>query len=236
MLSRTPERKMRLVRSGLLLGWFILILSLIWDPLTPAFTAPENQGSPFRLLGVPVIVQGHPLSLQPYPMGSRIFWTILLPLLPLILMLFGHETWRRICPLSHFSQIPHMLGWQRKVKKLNRNTGRVRARIGFRPRLMAASKSFVFSVWLPDIRIAGTNPVLQFRSASARLRLCVHHDVRTDYWIDVWRQDLVQLFLPDFSDSRHLHRSGRPARFQKSPCFCSSDWSIGMPCSLPPKR
>jgi hypothetical protein len=58
-------------------------------------------------------------------MGNRIFWTMLLPLLPLGLMFFGHETWRRVCPLSHFSQIATMLGRQRQIGRLNRSSGRV---------------------------------------------------------------------------------------------------------------
>jgi hypothetical protein len=125
MLYRTSERKMRLVRTVLLVAWFVLIASLFWDPLTPALTSPDNLNSPFRLGSEPVFVQGKPLPAEPYPMGNRIFWTMVLPLVPMILIVFGHETWRRVCPLSHFSQIPHMLGWQRKTKKLNRSSGRV---------------------------------------------------------------------------------------------------------------
>lgn len=124
MLSRTPERRMRLVRTGLLFAWLILIISLLWDPLTPALTAPDNLASPFRLGPAPA-VQGKILSGEAYAMGARIFWTMILPLIPLSLMLFGHQTWRRICPLSHLSQIPHMLGWQRQIKRLNRKAGSV---------------------------------------------------------------------------------------------------------------
>jgi len=35
MFSRILERKMRYVRTGLLIAWFVLIGSLFWDPLTP---------------------------------------------------------------------------------------------------------------------------------------------------------------------------------------------------------
>ena len=116
---------MRIVRAGLLVAWFVLIASLFWDPLTPALTAPDNVKSPFHLGSTTVLVQGKPLPAQPYEMGNRIFWTMVLPLVPIFLMVFGHETWRRLCPLSHFSQIPHMLGWQRQSKRLNRSSGRV---------------------------------------------------------------------------------------------------------------
>src|SRR5215831_4846856 len=124
MLTRTPERRMRLVRTGLLIAWLILIASLFWDPLTSALTAPENSSSPFRLGPAPM-VQGKVLAAEPYPMGARFFWTMILPLIPLSLMLFGHQTWRRVCPLSQMSQIPHMLGWQHQVKWLNRRSGNV---------------------------------------------------------------------------------------------------------------
>ena len=118
---------MRYLRAGLLLAWFVLIVSLFWDPLTPHLTMPQNAASPFHLHpeAAPVMVQGHPLPASPYAMGSRMFWTMVLPLVPIFLMVFGHEAWRRVCPLSHFSQIPHMLGWQHKIKSLNRRAGRV---------------------------------------------------------------------------------------------------------------
>ena len=116
---------MRFLRAGLLIAWFVLIGSLFWDPVTPMLTMPDNLASPFHLHSGQVMVQGKPLPAQPYSMGNRIFWTMALPLVPLFLMVFGHETWRRVCPLSHFSQIPHMLGWQRKIKVINRRAGRV---------------------------------------------------------------------------------------------------------------
>jgi hypothetical protein len=125
MFSRILERKMRYVRTGLLIAWFVLIESLFWDPLTPLLTMPDNLGSPFHLRSAPVMVQGKPLPGEPYPMGNQIFWGMVLPLIPLFLMVFGHEAWRRVCPLSLFSQIPHLLGWQRKLKVLNRRSGRV---------------------------------------------------------------------------------------------------------------
>ncbi|MBV8737008.1 MAG: cyclic nucleotide-binding domain-containing protein [Alphaproteobacteria bacterium] len=118
---------MRYVRTGLLIAWFVLIVSLFWDPITPFLTMPENTWSPFHLRpdAAPVMVQGHPLAATPYAMGNRMWWTMVLPLVPIFLMVFGHEAWRRVCPLSHFSQIPHMLGWQHKIKTLNRRSGRV---------------------------------------------------------------------------------------------------------------
>ncbi len=43
-----------------------------------------------------------------------------------ILLVLGHEVWRRICPLSFLSQIPRALGWQRQFKRENTSTGKVR--------------------------------------------------------------------------------------------------------------
>ena len=123
MLTRQPERRMQAVRTGLLVAWFALIASLFYDPVTPLLTQPTNLSSPFHIGGGPMVVQGIEYSNAPYAMGNRIFWTMVLPLLPAALMLFGHETWRRLCPLSHFSQIPRMLGWQRRIRRLNRRTG-----------------------------------------------------------------------------------------------------------------
>jgi len=125
MFSRIPERKMRYVRTGLLIAWFVLVGSLFWDPLTPLLTMPDNVASPFHLPSAPVMVQGKPLPAGPYAMGNLIFWGMVLPLIPLFMMVFGHEAWRRVCPLSYFSQIPYLLGWQRKLKVLNRRSGRV---------------------------------------------------------------------------------------------------------------
>ncbi len=42
------------------------------------------------------------------------------------MLVFGHEVWRRICPLSFLSQIPRGLGRQRQFKRENKKTGKVR--------------------------------------------------------------------------------------------------------------
>lgn len=144
MFSRIPERAMRWVRTGLLIAWFVLIGSLFWDPLTPLLTMPDNLGSPFHLPATPAMVQGKPLPAEPYAMGNRIFWTMVLPLVPLFLIVFGHEAWRRVCPLSHFSQIPHMLGWQRKIKVLNRRSGRVDRMLALLPEGWLRRNHFYF--------------------------------------------------------------------------------------------
>jgi polyferredoxin len=123
MLASTPENALRGVRALLLLGWLALLISLFWDPVTPWFTHPSNEASPFRVDGSSVVIQGEAITSEPYAMGNRIFWSMIVPLVPLFLLVAGHEAWRRICPLSFVSQLPRLFGIQRKRRKLNRRTG-----------------------------------------------------------------------------------------------------------------
>lgn len=133
MISQVSEKKMHLVRWVLAIGWLTLIFSLLYDPISPWFTDPSNLSSPFRLNPEKYLdpiscvkVQSVCLPEQPYGMGARIFWAIILPIGIMVLLLFGHEFWRRICPLYFFSQIPRALGIQRKRKIVNPDTSNVR--------------------------------------------------------------------------------------------------------------
>lgn len=74
-------------------------------------------------------VQGRCLIQRPYALGARVFWTMILPLVPLFLMVFGHEAWRRICPLSALMQIPRLLGLQRRERITDPRTGKVESRV-----------------------------------------------------------------------------------------------------------
>ncbi|MFO1524800.1 MAG: 4Fe-4S binding protein [Turneriella sp.] len=124
MFAKAPESRMLSVRLILLAAWIVLIVSLFWDPVTVSLTEP-NSGTPFRIKDTPVAVQGQVLEQKPYAMGARMFWTMVLPCVPLFMMLFGHEAWRRICPLSLSSRIPYYLKFQWMRKVFNRQTGRV---------------------------------------------------------------------------------------------------------------
>ncbi|MBW4669636.1 MAG: FHA domain-containing protein [Cyanomargarita calcarea GSE-NOS-MK-12-04C] len=133
MISEVSEKKMHLVRWLLAVGWLILICSLIYDPISLWLTNPSNLISPFHInskknldLLSCVKVQGVCLEEHPYGIGARIFWAMVLPIGIMILLVFGHEFWRRICPLSFFSQIPRALGIQRKRKIVNLETGSLR--------------------------------------------------------------------------------------------------------------
>ncbi len=126
MFAQLPERQMHWVRWILTSGWLLLIASLLYDPWTVALTQPDHPWSPFRLTGECVKVQGQCVVQEPYALGATLFWGAIVPSGILILLMFGHELWRRICPLSFLSQIPRALGWQRQFKREHQKTGKVR--------------------------------------------------------------------------------------------------------------
>jgi Cyclic nucleotide-binding domain/4Fe-4S binding domain len=127
MFAQMPETRMHWIRWILTIAWLLVIGSLFYDPWTSAFTEPDHPWSPLRLPNNTCIqVQGECLSEQPYPLGTTVFWGAIVPAAIFILLVFGHELWRRICPLSFLSQIPRALGWQRQFKRENSKTGKVR--------------------------------------------------------------------------------------------------------------
>jgi len=110
VLNNVSEKKMHTVRLALAIGWLVLIVSLFYDPISHHLTDPNNLLSPFRDDPNCIRVQGKCLETESYPMGTRIFWGMIVPSAIMILLVFGHETWRRICPLYFLSQIPRALG------------------------------------------------------------------------------------------------------------------------------
>jgi hypothetical protein len=125
MFAKTPERQMHRVRWLLTCGWLLLIFSLFYDPISPWLTDPNNTLSPLRIdPEVCVKVQGVCLEQTSYTLGSRLFWTVIVPAAIFILLVFGHELWRRICPLSFLSQIPRALLRQRQHRRIDPKTGR----------------------------------------------------------------------------------------------------------------
>ncbi|MEB3244072.1 MAG: 4Fe-4S binding protein, partial [Cyanobacteriota bacterium] len=127
--SRVSETRMHAVRWLLTTGWLLIIGSLLFDPFTARFTAADHPWSPLRLPGSCVQVQGRCLVETPYPLGTTLFWGAVVPAAIFVLLVFGHELWRRICPLSFLSQIPRALGWQRQTAKRNSKTGEVRRQL-----------------------------------------------------------------------------------------------------------
>jgi hypothetical protein len=126
MFSQLSERRMQVVRWILTIAWLAIIASLFYDPWTPQLTAANHPWSPLRLTDSCISVQGKCLVEQPYPLATTLFWGAIVPGAIFILLVLGHEVWRRICPLSFLSQIPRALGWQRQFKRENASTGKVR--------------------------------------------------------------------------------------------------------------
>lgn len=125
MLSTASEKRFHIVRWVLFLAWVLLIASLFYDPLSTALTHPENDLSPLSdgVLAIAkdpsrcVDAQGYCVPLLPaYPIALRVFWGMVVPSAIFIVLVFGHEFWRRICPLYFFSQLPRALGLQPLLK------------------------------------------------------------------------------------------------------------------------
>ncbi len=124
MINTVSEQKMHLTRWILAIGWLIMVTSSFYDPISYWLTDATNLASPFHLkAGACVLVQGQCLPQVNYVLGPRLFWGAIVPAGIIILLVGGHETWRRICPLSFMSQVPRKLGFQRKQTKVNPDTG-----------------------------------------------------------------------------------------------------------------
>jgi hypothetical protein len=130
MLHRLSERNMHAVRWVLTIGWLILIASLFYDPITAVLTDPSNLASPLHINASNLVdptkcvkVRDVCMKQSPYAIGAMIWWSVVVPSSIFLLLVFGHEFWRRICPLSFLSQIPRALGIQRQRKIVNPKTG-----------------------------------------------------------------------------------------------------------------
>lgn len=130
MFDKISERQMHLIRWSLTLSWLLLIASLFCDPISPWLTHPETRWSPFNIDNLTqldcVNVQGECVLEMPYAIGASVFWGAVIPSAIFILMIGGHELWRRICPLSFLSQIPRALGLQRHRKRVDAKMGKTR--------------------------------------------------------------------------------------------------------------
>jgi hypothetical protein len=127
--SQLSETRMHLVRWLLTSAWLLIIASLFFDPFTAQFTDPSHPWSPLRLPKPCVEVQGRCLVQTPYPLGTTLFWGAVVPAAIFVLLVFGHELWRRVCPLSFLSQIPRALGLQRQTAKRHPKTGEIRRQL-----------------------------------------------------------------------------------------------------------
>lgn len=103
--STWSEREAHVARWLLLGGWLLLILSLL---VSPWATLDPWVG---RLASCP---SAQACALHDHD-GNRIFWGVVVPAGLLIIVVFSHELWRRICPLSFVSQLFRALGLQRTI-------------------------------------------------------------------------------------------------------------------------
>ncbi len=135
MLAKISEKSMHLIRMALACGWLLLIFSLFYDPVSAWLTDPYSTWSPLHLKAsvfedrTCIRVQGVCLEERAYPLGNSLFWGLIVPGGVFLLLVFGHEFWRRICPLSFFSQIPRALGKQRQRKRTDPQTGQIRTEL-----------------------------------------------------------------------------------------------------------
>ena len=117
MLSTLSEKKLHTIRWCIFLAWCLLIVSLFYDPFSALLSDPATSWSwlsdrNIALATNPaqcISVQGYCIPLAPYPIGTRIFWGMVVPSAIFVVLVFGHEFWRRICPLYFFSQLPRAL-------------------------------------------------------------------------------------------------------------------------------
>jgi hypothetical protein len=114
MFNQISEKQMHYVRWTLAMGWAVLIGSMFYDPFTPQLTDAHNLQSPFHIQSDCIDFQGACIHPSSYDMGARIFWGMVIPSAIILILLFGHEVWRRICPLSFIAQLPRALGLQHK--------------------------------------------------------------------------------------------------------------------------
>lgn len=127
MASPISEIRIHRLRWSLVVGWLALIASLFYDPLSPYLTSPSAFWSPLRInLDQCISFQGDCLYQDAYPIGTTLFWNAVVPLSIFTLLVGGHSIWRRVCPLSFFSQIPRKLNLQRHHRRISRKTGKVR--------------------------------------------------------------------------------------------------------------
>ncbi len=119
-MNQISERLMHWVRWVLAISWLLLIVSLFYDPISLILTDPENFSSPLRIHPETcILLQGACVQQQPYSLGVRLFWSVIVPSAIFIIFVFGHEAWRRICPLSFLSQLPRALKLQRKRRVID---------------------------------------------------------------------------------------------------------------------
>ncbi len=163
MLSEAPEKLLRYVRFLLLGGWlFILFLCLV-DIGQIQLTQPNDPAAIKSLVGNTIELREEVFVARPYNPATRMFWGLAVPIVVLILLFAGHDTWRRICPLSALSQIPRWLGFQRKRKQGTSQNIVLVSPTSFIARyaILIQFTLFAIGVWL-RLTVLSANPMALF--------------------------------------------------------------------------
>lgn len=113
MFIKISGKGIERVQLFLVVSWLILIISLFYDPISHYLTQPDSLFGPSNG-DLCFQFQGECQPSITYGLGPRIFWGIVMPSVIMSLLIFGHELWRSVCPLSFLSQIPRKLGRQGK--------------------------------------------------------------------------------------------------------------------------
>ena len=155
MFNNISEKKMHLVRWFLAIAWLVLIASLFYDPISSSLTITGNTWSPFQInpeLFDPqkcqeiLTIQGKcvPEEVISYPLGAKIFWVMILPIVISMLLFLGHEAWRRVCPLAFMAQISRAISKQRQNKKVNPKTQKIRYELAKVPKKSWLAKNHLY--------------------------------------------------------------------------------------------
>lgn len=145
MFSRIPELAARIIQYTLV----VAMLSFTLLCFVPAESLPEWLAGDFQPKQG-LTLQGEPFhaAQQANPSITSWLWRAV-TLVPLFLLVFGHEAWRRICPISGWMQIPRRLGTQLRQKLFNRRSGKID-----RPVYTVASGSWLErNAWYPPFVI-----------------------------------------------------------------------------------
>lgn len=124
MYGKVSEKIAHRVRLIVVLLLFLSIGFLLYGQETIFFHIPRW---PLNLLNIEsgnciAIENSCTISLSSST-RIHVFWSTI-PLCILSLLIFGHEFWRRICPISFLSQLPKALNSQKRVRRVS-HTGKV---------------------------------------------------------------------------------------------------------------
>lgn len=111
----------------------------------PAEVLGETWLEPVRWLALALFLALPVVAFLAERWAGRLFWTILLPIVPLFIVIAGYHRWRRICPLAWFATLATRVGHPGE----RRASGWLQANYYY-----VALSVFIVSLWL---RLVATN-------------------------------------------------------------------------------